>query len=230
MRSVLGPDEEVLQQIKNYHMFGDVFKQSFSEWWQQKRERILDANSAQPMQSGSNRHDVIRHYTDIVEDDIDYCIGRFAEEHGREPNASEMKLYLRQRLKQQESRRLTIAIEHRFASINVIQKILCKQLRDTFDKTDIKAYRARYGLLFMPISYRLPDEELEDYLSIYDAVYRDGLSVTEAILKMGSGKEKRALRAGKPERDAILEKYHRRLSKAKRIIRNVEDGEFPGDY
>jgi hypothetical protein len=230
LQRILGPDEEVMQQIKNYAMFDDVFRSDFSEWWQHRRDQVLEVNSGIPLAAAGGHHGAIRYYGDILEDDIDYCIGRFAEEHGREPNASELKLYLRQRLRHQERQRLTIAIEHPTASINVINKRLSRHLKQKFNQSDIKAYRSKRGSVFRPTTYRIKDVEMEDYLGIHDCIYQDGLTIEEAILKVGPGKEKRILRADKPEGKAVIEKYQGRLAKANRIIRNVEDGEFPGNY
>jgi hypothetical protein len=133
-------------------------------------------------------------------------------------------------LKRQERQRLTVAIEHSASSVHTIKKRLGQHLSQQFNRSIIKAYRAEHGLFFRPSSYHVQDVELEEYLGTYDCIYSEGLSLKEVILKIGLGKEKRILRADKPEAKAVFQKYQTHLLKAKKIIRNVEDGEFPGGY
>jgi len=84
---------------------------------------------------------------------------------------------------------------------------------------------------------RFVQQELETYLNVYD-LRTAGLSNDEVILKIGKKREKQAIKSDikfknqensiNPEN--IRRNYRRCFANAKKIIKNLEKGEFPGKY
>jgi hypothetical protein len=72
-------------------------------------------------------------------------------------------------------------------------------------------------------------EELDTYLKVYDLM-ESGHTIDEVILKLGSKPERQTVREDGEKIEDIRRNYRRYYQKAKKVIANIEKGEFPGKY
>ncbi|MHC4268120.1 MAG: hypothetical protein ACYSTS_06605 [Planctomycetota bacterium] len=181
---------------------------SFEKWWEYRKLKELEADSRMEIYD--------------FEEDINSFIETFREFNGREPTLQEFKdkfifqkkgfnivLYLKIDL---TSPLTTIELIKEIGEIVKMQRktSYIHELRsinfETFSSTKIKENYIR-------------KEELWRYLDIYD-YKKQGLTMSDIIEKMGKDSKDTNIRSI----------FHQDLTRAKKIIKNVESFKFPGDY
>jgi len=153
--------------------------------------------------------------------EIDFTTARIKKEFSRDPSPDELKDGIRKHFLW-HPRRLILMLTMPNGTPAEAQNLL-KQTKDRLNEMVKKT--------------RFLEDELKRYLMVYD-LRTAGLSTDEVILKIGSKREKQAIelkKKSKAEEDGfdpetINRNYRRCFAKAKKIIKNLEKGEFPGKY
>jgi hypothetical protein len=104
------------------------------------------------------------------------------------------------------------------------KKILKRDLSTYFRKRAVGTEYFRHSIEFIPSSERIRYQELQRYLLIYD-LHTEDLTMKQIVERLGTEYEKQHCKEA-----AIQRSYRLDLQKAKKIIVNVENLEFPGRY
>lgn len=148
-------------------------------------------------------------YSDLAESEIDRLILIFKKSNKRDPNIKELKNAFSLLLK--NSGAIYLKVEMSVATREELEKRFSKIL------TEQKKRLKEIPSLIPPPSIRL--EDLERYLRVFD--YRKDHLKWDKIISIEPHK-KSAL-----HNERIFKRY---LQYAKKIIKNVENGVFPGEY
>ena len=211
-------DEEV-QLLYNYAFLGDIYRLNFDDWWEHKKGTGDRANA----------HwfkDALQEYSPTREmiEGIDNFINSYENstsfiDSGREPTLQELKEHLHNQLNQWgDLPKLGCYLKidlfpSRLDTIKSTTEIV-KVLKGQFEKI----LTAKYKGISLMTPKRIRVDELEKYLKVYD--YRkQGLKWEDIIGEFGENYIE-------PTRIEFL-RFHK---KAKKIISNIEQGIFPGQY
>ncbi len=144
----------------------------------------------------------IRQYDDYLKEEIDGSICFLKRTLGRDPTIQEFKNFLFDDSQTKFRKNWAFVIEpYRMAKPKVLKII----------QDEIAKYRKKV------IRY----DEIERYLKIFD-LKQEGLTIKAIINKIDPN------RSG--DDDAVIRTFRRDISNAKEIIKNVENGNFPGKY
>jgi hypothetical protein len=196
--------------------FGDVHKVSFNTWWAHNKGLLLKDEMVS--QSGPG---FVEDYLDYVERDINQVIDDFKLWVGREPTLSELKEYFIKLLKNYFPFRAYLMINPLEKS-SILNKAVNKKILDLKNKKSLHKDLISVNRYRKPIGQQRLDK-IERYLNAYDLKqvnytwqeianslkYQESYSIDEADLKR---------------------EVFRDIKKAKNIIKNVEEGYFPGKY
>ena len=190
-----------------FDLLGEVYTRSFNVWWELRRQ-----------QGG---HGIVSDYADLIEKDFDNCIESFKASHeGREPSLQEVKEYFCKFLKQSawfSYLRVSIT-EDKTAIKEELDKIIdsCREKPNVKNLTEIVR---KYSLT--PDRKHIRLDVLKTCLEVYD-------------FKMQGLKSKDIIKKHDPNIDCKHESMQRRyrmhFERAKKIIKNVKHGLFPGKY
>ena len=187
---------------RNWEYFGDVFNDSFDDWWKQNKPSIITLPVL------------------VLNDPLHRkFLTFFAEEFRRQQKARKKPL------SPEETLKILTEAEWNFIFLavpmigGVTMEEISKQIADIrkkwADKFDIEDF---YMRRFVKPVGRVRFDEMKRYLRVYD-LWKQGLKMKEIIAKID------------PERrgdDAdVLRSFRNDLQKAKKIISNVESGSFP---
>ncbi len=199
--------------FSNYLYFKDVHSRDFEKWWE-----VFKFAREDKIESGE--FEGVEVYD--IERDIDYVIESFKKENGREPTLKEFKY---------EILHLNMFRIKLFLKVDLIvpckNQELLKQIGEIVKerrKTPyIRRLRASINLETSSTSQvkenYLRSDELWRYLKIYD--YKEqGMKMNDIITEM---------RKDSTDSD-VRSKFYQDLTRARKIIENVEAGIFPGDY
>lgn len=193
------------------------FQPPFEEWWEQKKD-FMEALEQDKKCTGIAKNiypPAIRLYREFIEEDIDSCIEVYKRKKGKEPNFQEFK----DSLKKWMTKRTLYSKPCIIVNLERETDELIKEFKGFIKKW--KKYSLKRGILPKPSSNKVYIKELEGYLRIYDSKEKEGLALREIAKK-------------EFPRKAFDEDIKRKLlldcNKAKKIIKNVERGIFPGDY
>lgn len=187
---------------ENYDFFGDVFKNSFDNWW--------------------DKRDIFRNKLSIIVlNDPKACkiLLSFAQDiRNRQKNKNKLPSPEKTLKILTESEKKYIFLALPMVGDMIVHDI-SKEIADIRKKWaeefDIEDYHFRR--FSMPVS-RVRFDELKRYLRVYD-YHKEGLKMKEIIAKID------------PNRSAdnanVLRSFYMDLKKAKRVIKNVEFGSFP---
>ncbi len=200
--------------VSTYMSNGDIHSFSFDEWWEYKKKAIELTSKRRASQT-------IRNYSEIVEYDIRKCIHFFKHREGREPSLKELSTELAQFLETRKTCvRLMVGLDQK---TDIITNHFKKTIRDLKKDEWVKQYAEWSNKRHLPTS-RIRYDELQRYLEVYKLSLK-GLKIKDIIKKIGTKSQQ------KNSNDADVQRtYRAALAKAKRIIKNVEKGFFPGNY
>jgi len=200
-RSFASVDFDNMQ--NNYEYFGDIFTDSFDDWWTKKKQI---RQTKLPI---------------IVLNNPDACeeLLHFSQEHQKRQKSRKKHMSSKEILKiltKSEN-------DYIFLAVPMVGGLTVKEISNQIidirkkwaDKFDIQDYHFRR--FNMPVS-RVRYTELKRYLDIYDQK-KQGYKMKEIIKRVDPD------RIG--EDANILRSFYMDLQKAKRIINNVEYGSFP---
>jgi len=190
----------------NFEYFGDVFNNSFDDWWNKKRKEKIK----QPLQ--------VIDFSDPTDTNAYHMLNSFVESLRNYRN--ELKKYSEGTTEEpvafseEPNRYLYLAIP---MVGGVTMEEISKQIADIrkIRKKDFEIDDFYYRRFDMPVS-RVRLKEMKHYLEVYDR-WKKGMKMKDIISEMA------------PDRygENILRSFRSDLQKAKKIIQNVECGSFP---
>lgn len=176
----------------------------------------------------------IKYYPYFVQKDLDCCIESFRTYENREPTAEELRDYFLQILGSDEGRGII--------TLRVSTKSSMESLKQQFVDVIKSEKRKRvypwkgcswlgkpieHPLCLTKNNYQKDLPSLRRYLRAYD-LHQDGLTIFDIVRQLG--KERYSpYDAGDDDKD-MQDSCRRDIKKAERIIRNAEQGFFPGEY
>lgn len=190
-----------------YLFFGDIYKQSFKETF---------SKISTWLETFSSLSSSVENYSNLIESDVEQLISNLKRTNKREPNIYELKNVIVQFIK--NSSTLYLKVELSNTTMKNIKKRITEILKER--KKIIKTIPS-----LMP-NQNIRLEELERYLRIFD--YRkDGLDY-DKILSIEP--HRKTTKNHENAEDYAKRAFKRDLQYAKKIIKNVEKGLFPGEY
>lgn len=201
------------KELFNYFIFGNLlWSYTFEDWWKYNTENMnYSAEHTTPKS--------IEDFTDVISDYIDRCVSRFKDHEEREPTIEELKASLYARMK-------------RFPFLYLMVDPASEDVKSQFSailrgskKNDqmVRSYILTKKQRSRPVgTIRL--SELEQYLRIYDLKAK-GLTIKKIIEEVGTESQKQD--SGNHDTHRLFRLH---LQKARKIIKNVEQGIFPGKY
>lgn len=197
--------------------FEDVHKESFREWWEDGEKLNLENAKIAP----ADRE--IVEYSELIGCDIENFINSFKRKMGREPTLREFKDFFISRGKTWRDE-IYLVIKVTGETTETIVKEVRKVVSER--KKEVCVREIELGLRksdHKPCSTVRPDE-LKRYLDAYD-LKKQGLKIKEIAERIGT----KAQRENSDSAD-VLRVIRSDIQKAKKIIKNVERGYFPGKY
>lgn len=187
----------------------------FEEWWEQKKDFM--ERLEQDKKCTGIAKDIypppIRLYRELIEEDIDSCIEVYKRKEGREPNFQEFK----DALKKWMTKGTLYSKPCIIVNLERETDELIKEFKGFIKKW--KKYSLKRGILPKPSSSRVYIEELKRYLRIYDLRKKE-------VKWRDIAKRKYPRKEFEDVRRGLMSDY----KKAEKIIKNVEEGLFPGAY
>ena len=196
------PDElkDIKTLVTNYMIFGDIHKQTLEE-------TLFKIDMWKEVFSSLSSP--VEDYSKRVEEDMNRLIRTFKNRHGREPNLDEFISDFLNFMRDCSFAYLRLNLSG--AKTDALKKGVALFLKER------KKYIKKIPSLLPSTGIRV--EELTRYLKIYD--HRENGRAWKAIMEDEAFGQKG---------DDILRGLKRDVHKAKKIIRNVEKGVFPGNY
>ncbi len=174
---------------------------TFDEWWKWREKNIK-------MNQKKSRPVVDYLESKFVEKEIQHCIDSFKRFEGREPTLDEFKKYFIQLMK--GSGDLYLMVKPRNKSEDLVKKF--REVVQDFKKNKLNLPKHRKR------------DELERYLKIYD-LWKEKVKMKDIIKQIGTKSQKADC-----NNQNVIRVFRADLAKAKKIIKNVERGYFPGKY
>lgn len=208
------PDDDLLWSYlrANYQIFGDLYKDSFEDWW--KTERRYSVKDEYLSHLRIDNKDVADYSLLIAEDMND-----FRERFKNPPSLDEFIRAFSDHLK--NVRWLYLRVNVLGVNDSEISKQVHAVIKKKKRSPSIKEHIRALSLYDDPQTVR---DELKMYLEIYD-LKKSGKSIRQIIENIGTKAEK----AHSKDND-VQRVFKRYIQKAKKIIQNVERLNFPGKY
>jgi len=206
---------------------GEFIKEiTFDKWWEYRKSRA---------DSKKDRYVGIRDYSEMAEDHIDHCIDNLKEIYGREPSLQEFKDYFVGYIRQDEFS-IYLWVSPQGHTTEDLQKKLGEIVGKRRKDLNLKNYDMSKRAFEEP-NYILSSGEikaLSRYLEIYK-LRSQGLIWKEVFIQhLSPSKLKEYQEGSKEVKDDMFEEVrtdlHRDYRRAKKILYNVTQGIFPGDY
>lgn len=202
--------------VKNYVVFGDIFTYStFNKWWNDRKEYIR-----KQIYFFSSKGVV--DYGDKVEIDIDSFIALFKMENDREPTLQEFRNGLVNSIKNSGYLYLRVnVVNHSWDNLkNQVHDLVKTQIKKPIVREVGLRHKRHSSKYFSSVFGKIRRDELEKYLQVYDLREKDKkwLDIAETVLPSNADQE--------TKRREVLRYYKKALG----IIKNVEEGIFPGEY
>jgi len=227
-----GGKEPLPDHLRQYHQsmwntytqFGDVNNESFEEWWNVEIETQFPS-PYHPYYPESDKN--MTDYKSVIGKDILKIHRKFKKEQGREPSIKELIHNLELYMTFWEKERLYLLVEFQHASKAELIEEFHDFLSDRMKEPHVtEVLRSIKGMKGISTIRKKPStvEELERYLRVYD--YRnEGLTYSEVAKAMW------VITNDDDDYSYDTERIIKRdLRNAKKIIANVENGYFPGQY
>lgn len=206
---------------------------NFEEWWELHTEREsfhdnfpVETYVLRKILKVENEFipkGIVEDYTDYLQSDMDHCIQQFKfYNQGKEPTLNEFReLFLNELKGGQLSEYITIRIDPKGKSTQDILNQIRKLIKEKRKNPKIKQSGYNFIRFLKPIT-KLRLDELQKYLNVYDLRQQPGIKPKEIIKRTNPKDDADDLGVQRAHRDFY--------QKAKRIIKFVEKGYFPGPY
>ncbi|MBL7175276.1 MAG: hypothetical protein ISS66_05560 [Desulfobacteraceae bacterium] len=216
-----------------YKMFFNVHEINFQKWWQHRNEKIaFEQNSPSGGLIEELRTTIIFDYLEgllNVEDGLEYCISNFAELEGREPTARELKDCYVGNLKDNPEIMLLMV------SLNFEPKDIKKAFDQIIESKKQEFANLKPGRWITVYRNKKPTgkpriDELQKYLDVYD-LWKEKVQNRQPGDPSGWDEIIQHFEPGRTvSNDGDRRVYLRYKQNAEKIISNVEEGYFPGEY
>lgn len=218
-----------------FSVFGNVHSDSFENWWERQGQHLKDIhdkyigrNFDTGLISIGFKRPVcgVEDYREFIKRDINWCISKFRFKNEREPTCEELGDSLLERISSHEG--------YVYLVVDVVDKSLedlGKQFMEIVKKhkqdTSIKQLKEDHRKYFVPICNTIHKDnyirtkEIKRYLKVYDlkkARWKMA-KIIQNISPSSNHKEVNVQRA-----------FYQDKKRAEKIIKNVEQGVFPGEY
>ena len=227
--------------LETYGRFGDVHTDSFEKWWNstkkqmEEREKIpclydyidfikIDLLDCADVLKSRNELKLIRNLnTDDHSKIIKFL--KSLKDKEKEPTLNELVEYFPVYLKKKYTGGSFLIVNVARKSKEELENQFTEFIKKQKQEPNIKKLEwdsKRNYKIFSNTKYRhssLRVDELKRYLNIYD-MRKNGLSMSEIIKTMGKDNKNTDTRSI----------FHQDLKRARKIIKNVESGTFPGNY
>lgn len=217
------PEKKLVSFEHIYTLFKDVHADpnngqawSFANWWK-NQESILNKIS-------ENRTlKPVRDYRESVNRDMDECIKWFKARYGREPELSEFRTAFPDYLKSLLPPKIQMEVDITRDETGVLLKHFNRILLEEKDAPFLSYWRKLVKKENWPAS-KIRFLELKRSLIVYD-LWNTGMKLQQIILKIGTAAHKKNYND-----EQVQAVYKEDIRRARKIISNVEKGEFPGHY
>jgi|GEM_PF-3638615 len=200
-----------------YLDFGDVFSRSFDKWWE--IHKILE----------TKRNEVTREKVEIydINEEIDSYIEDFKKVNGREPTLCEFKkgVSLGKMLGINLYLKIDLLSSARIKGLIVLIGKIIRERRNSLRRLRCRVNLEPFSNTIYKEFYSPKIVELKRYLHVYD-LKEKGLEITDIIKKLEPSK----VFSDFEEENIVVRTYNLDIQRAKKIIKNVELGFFPGEY
>jgi hypothetical protein len=205
------------KEISNYFSFGPVHdpRWSFDDWWiDHKKKLTYRKNYSIPR--------AVENYLEFIEKDIDSCVESFKRRKGRKPTLQKFRDYFLKRLNTETH--FSFFMINNAESKEIIEAEFKKMLKERKRDPLIKGHELSCKRRYLPSTNYVRMDELRRHLRIYDKKIKEGLKIDEII------KTDEYYRTRKEKDEIARRLVYMDVTKAKKIIENVEHGIFPGKY
>ena len=189
---------------------------SFDVWWERQKE-ILKARG-RPAQTLT-----INNYGETVQKHLQTAITALKKNEGRPPSFKDLEGFFAKFIKQAVPPKLFLEIDLTVRETGVLIRKINERILQEKQSPRIQHWERFSDRTNWPDT-KLKFYELRRYLIIYD-LNKKGLKMGQIVQKVGTPSQRVNYND-----EAIHSAYREDLAKAKRIIKNVEEGCFPGYY
>ena len=217
--------------FNTYLNFGDVHANNFNKWWKEAANSPLpDVLSPYYSEFGK----CIVNYRDVVGKDVYKLLGTFRKINKRDPSKAELAAKFKTHMDNWKDSRLYLLIEFQHKSTDELVEEFKALLKNHKKMPSVKKqYIQTRGLIQLTTSRRPIEKELRRYLETYDLKEKDlsDLDIAKRIRNDLPSDYNGVITLDHTHYIEDLKRIIRRdLQKAKKIIDNVENGYFPGEY
>jgi hypothetical protein len=216
------PSEHPLTYL--FNVFLDVHAEAyhgqpygFEVWWDRQKHLI------QAIQNAAENDTRVRDFGRVVHDEMQSAAERLARCEGRPPSFNDFKGFFRKQLGQSMPPRLYLEIDLTAPETGPLLKEINEFILKEKKSVRVRAWQLLGDRTTWPTS-PLVFVELKRYLMVYD-LNRKGLKIQEIVRKVGTGSQRKNY-----SDENVQTVFREDLAKAERIIKNVEQGLFPGYY
>lgn len=193
-----------------FAFFFDVFSNSFEDWWENKE----DLHSGIPIYGDKS----MEYSKQQATYEFNSTIKRFFKSHGREPSLDEFRKVFIERLFDYLPASFMIRIYmHPKQSNTELKKQFGKLLEEKISQPDVQNWEKELKKGWIPIVGRFRYDELRRYLGVY-RLKTSGMKIDDIMEKLDPNVTRNKV------------DFYQDIRHAKKIIQNVEDGCFPGEY
>lgn len=189
----------------SFDFFGDIYAVSFEKWWATKKDRDPGIG-------------VIEYDRQQANHEIDSTIKNFVRSHGREPTLHEFKEDFVKRLFDHLPGCSPFRVcFHPSMSTKDLSSQFSELIRAKRELPETQSWEKEYRRGWLPMTGRFRHDQIRRYLEVYrlDKKGKKISDIAGALDPYG-------------ERDEA--DFYQDLRHAKKILQNVEDGYFPGNY
>lgn len=189
---------------------------TFEVWWE-KNEPFLSGIHDR------NGSESVRDYSSRAHDHIQSLIKKTSDSQGREPSLAEFQTRFVRELQTGMPPRLYLEVDLTETEAGPLVRQFNELLTSLRESPRIRFWKNFSDDRTWPTS-KLTLLELKRYILVYD-LWKKGKSMPEIVMKVGTESQKKHY--SDPNVHAV---FREDLAKAKAIIKNVEQGAFPGFY
>lgn len=192
-----------------FDFFGDVFENSFENWWKNRKDKDPGIGVIQYDKQQANYEINVTAKEIIRSKGPDLSLDEFV---------NEFKERLTERLFDHLPASFLIRVHfHPAKSTKELTNQFGKILKEKRSQPDILHWETEFKKGWLPIVGRFRYDELKRYLDVY-RLKESGMKMDDILEKMD------------PDITRNKEDFYQDIRHAKTIIKNIEEGCFPGDY
>ena len=189
---------------------------NFEIWWK-KQQKVLKA-----IEENNTRPSVVD-YSELIQKEMRACLTVLKHAKGREPTAEELIKQFSFQIKKAIPPKIYVQIDLTKDEIGPLVRGVNHFMVEEKKKPRFSFWEKLHEQPNWPKS-KIRFLELKRFLLVYD-YHSEGLPMEQIVLKVGTRAQKENY-----SDDAVISGFEEDLAKAVRIVKNVEQGSFPGYY